>query len=58
MMVDSLVVDKWAFTGHPERQRRELGVVTWIVLGLSILMIVGYIGLLAIGVFAGIMGQH
>lgn len=25
MATDTLVVDRWAFTGHPERQRRELG---------------------------------
>jgi uncharacterized RDD family membrane protein YckC len=58
MMVDSLVVDKWAFTGHPERQRRELGVVTWIVLGLAALAIVGYFALFAVGLLAGFAAQQ
>lgn len=58
MMADSLVVDKWAFTGHPERQRRELGVVTWIVLGLAALAIVGYFALFAVGLLAGFAAQQ
>jgi hypothetical protein len=58
MMVDSLVVDKWAFTANPERQRRDLGVVTWVVLGLTIAGMVGYFALLSLGVMAGLMDQH
>lgn len=58
MMADTLVVDKWAFTGHPERQRRELGVVTWIVLGLAALAIVGYFALFAVGLLAGFAAQQ
>jgi uncharacterized RDD family membrane protein YckC len=57
MMVDSLVVDKWAFTANPERQRRDLGVVTWVVIGLSIAAFVAYFALLSFGVLAGLMGQ-
>lgn len=34
MLCDTLVVDKWAFTEHPEWQRRELGTVTIVVLAL------------------------
>ena len=41
IICDTLVVDKWAFTDRPDLQRPELGVVTWIVLG-----VVGGLGLL------------
>ena len=42
MMCDTVVVDKWAFTAHPELQRRELGTVTVIVLVLfGLLLVVG-----------------
>jgi uncharacterized RDD family membrane protein YckC len=40
-MCDTLVVDKWAFTSQPERQRDELGTVTVVVLALGGLLIVG-----------------
>lgn len=40
-MCDTLVVDKWAFTSHPERQRDELGTVAVVVLVLAGLLIVG-----------------
>lgn len=40
-MCDTLVVDKWAFTSHPERQRDELGTVAVVVLVLGGLLIVG-----------------
>lgn len=49
-MCDTLVVDKWAFTSHPERQRDELGTVAMVVLVLGGLLIVG---LLVLGVAAG-----
>jgi len=32
MLCDTLVVDKWAFTQHPDMQRRELGAVTILIL--------------------------
>ena len=51
MMSDTLVVDRWAFTAHPERQRRELGAVTITMLVLAGLVLLGYV---AIVVFAGI----
>ena len=41
MLCDTLVVDKWAFTAFPERQRDELGVVTIVILVLAGLAIVG-----------------
>jgi uncharacterized RDD family membrane protein YckC len=41
MLCDTLVVDKWAFTSFPERQRDELGVVTIVILVLAGLAILG-----------------
>ena len=54
MLCDTLVVDKWAFTNHPEWQRRELGTVTIVVLALFGLLLVGMIVLVvaAIGLAA------
>lgn len=48
MLCDTLVVDKWAFTAHPERQREELGVVTIVILALAGLAIVGSIAIYAV----------
>ena len=42
-MCDTLVVDKWAFTDHPEWQRKELGVVTIVVLVIGGLLTLGII---------------
>src|SRR3546814_4597041 len=33
MICDTVVVDQWAFTAHPDQQRVELGTVAWVVLG-------------------------
>ncbi|WP_203323397.1 RDD family protein [Pseudoxanthomonas beigongshangi] len=44
MIADTLVVDRWAFTAHPERQRRDLGAVTWTIIVLAGLFFVAYIG--------------
>lgn len=61
MVADTLVVDRHAFTQHPERQRRELGTVTVVILSIAALFVVGYIGLigvmLAIGGMAGFAGN-
>lgn len=35
MLCDTLVVDKWAFTAHPELQRRDLGGVTIAILAVG-----------------------
>ncbi|MDR6842074.1 RDD family protein [Pseudoxanthomonas sacheonensis] len=43
MICDTVVVDKWAFTGQPEMQRHELGTATVVVL-------VGYVGLIVLAV--------
>jgi uncharacterized RDD family membrane protein YckC len=57
MVADTLVVDRWAFTAHPERQRRELGAVTVAMMILLGLLVVGYIVLLGfVGVMAGRAG--
>ena len=49
IICDTLVVDKWAFTEHPEWQRRDLGAVTIVILVLLGLMIaVAGIGMLAV----------
>lgn len=45
MLCDTLVVDKWAFTEHADRQRDELGVVTIVILALAGLAIVGTLAL-------------
>ncbi|MGH8026583.1 MAG: RDD family protein [Pseudoxanthomonas sp.] len=34
MICDTLVVDKWAYTAHPEWQKRELGTVTLVILAI------------------------
>ena len=48
MICDTLVVDKWAYTEHPEWQRDELGTVTVVILALAGLAIVGFIALFAV----------
>ncbi len=50
MICDTLVVDKWAFTDRPDLQRRELGVVTWVILILGL----GLLGLALLGIVAAI----
>lgn len=57
MVADTLVVDRWAYTAHPERQRHELGPVTIGVIVLLVLLVVGYIVLLGfVGAMAGRAG--
>ncbi len=49
MICDTLVVDKWAFTEHPEWQRRDLGAVTIVILVLLGLMVaIAGVGMLAV----------
>ena len=57
MAAGTLVVDRWAFTAHPERQRRELGVVTLIAIVVSALMLVGYFVLIGIAASMGGAGR-
>lgn len=49
LMCDTLVVDKWAFTAQPERQREELGTVALVVLILGGVLLVGAFILLVVG---------
>lgn len=54
MMCDTLVVDKWAFTEHPELQQRSLGTVTIVILVIAALAVVALFGVMIamIGVIA------
>ncbi|HEY0504747.1 MAG TPA: RDD family protein [Lysobacter sp.] len=55
MIASTLVVDRWAFTSQPERQRHELGAVTIVVLVLSAILVVVYFAVFVvlIGALAG-----
>ncbi|MCW4456455.1 RDD family protein [Flavobacterium sp. MXW15] len=49
MLCDTLVVDKWAFTEHPEWQQRGLGTVTIVVLAIfGVLLAIGVFAILAV----------
>lgn len=49
MLCDTLVVDKWAFTEHPEWQQRGLGTVTIVVLAIfGLLLVVGIVAMVAL----------
>ncbi|HRN61774.1 MAG TPA: RDD family protein, partial [Luteimonas sp.] len=50
MICDTLVVDRWAYTDRPDLQRRELGVVTWVVIVIG----GGLLGLGLLGIVAAI----
>lgn len=54
MLCDTLVVDKWAYTDHPEWQQRKLGTVTVVILSLFgvLMVVVLLVVLLLIGVAA------
>ncbi|MEO8366366.1 MAG: RDD family protein [Pseudoxanthomonas sp.] len=60
MICDTLVVDKWAFTAHPEWQKPELGTVTIVILAIFGVLFVGAIALFAviIGLAASSGGWH
>jgi len=57
MLCDTLVVDRWAFTAHPERQQHGLGTVTVVVLVLFGLMIVATVVVAALAI-AALAAQH
>lgn len=48
MVASTLVVDQWAYTAHPERQRRDLGAVTIVILVLAGVLVIGYFGLIVL----------
>ncbi len=59
MLASTLVVDRWAFTSQPDRQRHELGTVTIVVLVLSALLMLVYFAVIvvAIGAMAAATGR-
>ncbi|HEX7801524.1 MAG TPA: RDD family protein [Pseudoxanthomonas sp.] len=52
MICDTLVVDKWAYTAHPEWQKRELGTVTVVILAIFGVLILLFGVIMAFAVFA------
>ncbi|KMM75421.1 transporter [Xanthomonas sp. NCPPB 1128] len=50
MLCDTLVVDKWAYTDHPEWQQRKLGTVTVVILSLFGLLMAGVMLLVALAI--------
>ncbi|KRG65622.1 hypothetical protein ABB26_03520 [Stenotrophomonas humi] len=56
MICDTIVVDKWAFTEHPEWQERGLGTVTIVVLSLFGLMLAAVAVLMIVAVSIGASG--
>lgn len=50
MAAKTLVVDRWAYTAHPERQRDELGGVTVAILVLIGLVILAYIAVFVVAI--------
>lgn len=58
LMCDTVVVDKWAYTHEPERQRTELGTVTVVVLilfGLAVLLL--FVGFFILGLTGAAMAR-
>ncbi|WP_449465626.1 RDD family protein [Stenotrophomonas humi] len=53
MICDTVVVDKWAFTAHPERQERGLGTVTIVVLSLFGLLMAAIVVLMIVAISMG-----
>ncbi|MNU07787.1 hypothetical protein D3C72_2535360 [compost metagenome] len=47
------MVDKWAFTAHPERQERGLGTVTIVVLSLFGLLMAAIVVLMIVAISMG-----
>ncbi|HEY0333077.1 MAG TPA: RDD family protein [Stenotrophomonas sp.] len=59
LICDTLVVDRWAFTDTPERQRRGLDTVTMVILVLYGLLVLALLGLLAVALVVGLAaGSH
>ncbi|HLM53712.1 MAG TPA: RDD family protein [Pseudoxanthomonas sp.] len=48
MICDTLVVDKWAYTAHPEWQNPKLGTVTVVILSIFAVLMLGLIALFAV----------
>lgn len=58
LICDTLVVDRWAFTDTPQRQRPGLDVVTIVILSLYGLLLLLLFGLLAIALAFGLAAGH
>ena len=58
MLCDTLVVDKWAFTAHPQLQRKELGGVTIAVLAVGGLLFVAAMVMLIVVITMAAKGMH
>lgn len=58
MICDTLVVDKWAYTAHPEWQNRQLGTVTVVILAVFGLLTAGTILLFAVIMGLAISGAN
>lgn len=58
MVASTLVVDQWAFTAHPERQRHELGTVTLVIVVIAGVLVIGYFLLIASLVAMGIASAN
>lgn len=56
MICDTLVVDKWAFTAHPEWQKRELGTMTVVILAIFGVLFL-FFGLIVALALIGIAGS-
>ena len=56
MICDTLVVDKWAFTAHPEWQKPELGTVTVVILTIFGVLFL-FLGLIMVFALVGIAGS-
>ncbi|WP_254460254.1 RDD family protein [Xanthomonas sacchari] len=50
MLCDTLVVDKWAYTDHPEWQQRKLGTVTVVILTIFGLLMAAAVLLVALAI--------
>ncbi|MEG3193338.1 RDD family protein [Lysobacter sp. D1-1-M9] len=50
LLASTLVVDQWAYTGHPERQRHELGTATKVILALGALAVLGYLAIMVLAI--------
>lgn len=58
LICDTLVVDRWAFTDQPQRQKRGLDVVTIVILSFYGVLLAGVMLLAAVAVAVGIHAAH
>ncbi len=52
MIASTLVVDRWAYTSHPERQRHDLGTVTIVITAIGVLLGLLYVGVIVLAIVA------